>query len=129
MTDTLNKKPTLGQLFVATLEETKGDKDKLFRLLSAALEKTRSNPDKITDNEALVSFKARLAEYNANKGRELNPEDYVYMAAERYKKAGHGGIAQFKNDFKKFIETGSLNRTNMNMNAKTTRAQATYGGY
>ena len=127
MTDTLNKKPTTGQLFVAALEATKGDKEKTFRLLSAALEKTRSNPDKITDNEALVSFKARLAEYNAGKGFELNPEDYVYMAAKKYKDAGHGGIAQFKDDFKKFIETGSLNRTNMNINTMQATAQAAYG--
>ncbi len=126
MTDTLNKKPTTGQLFVAALEATKGDKDKTFRLLSAALEKTRSNPDKITDNEALVSFKARLAEYNAGKGCELNPEDYVYMAAKKYKDAGHGGIAQFKDDFKKFIETGSLSQANVQMNNIQPRAQTAY---
>ena len=109
MTDTLNKKPTTGQLFKAAWEATEGDKDKTFRLLSAALEKTRSNPDKITDNDTVATLKARVAEYNASKGCELNPEDYVYMAAKKYKDAGHGDITHFKGDFKKFIEKSSFN--------------------
>lgn len=127
MTDTLDKQKTVGQLFTETLEATKADKDKMFRLLSAALEKTRANPsNKISDNDTLVEFKARLARYNAKMGCELNPEDYVYMTAKKYKDAGYGNIVDFKKDFKTFSEKGILQQTPNHQMPQSMQAERAY---
>lgn len=130
MTDTLNKKLTPGQLFIQALEATKADKNKMFQLLSTALETTRANPNnKISDDETLVEFKARLAQYNAKIGCELNPEDYVYMTAKKYKDAKHGSIAEFKKDFQMFTQRKIMTRamnTSFCQYAKNQRVSEAY---
>ena len=115
------QKKTQGQQFLDVLSSAKNDKEKMFTLLRSTLEKVNPFPtekvdfskaiNQITDMDSIASMKIAKANFNASHGAYMFFDDYIYLTANAYKENNLGSIADFKSDFKDFIDGNNKGKT------------------